>query len=272
MDQGGVMGAGAVDDGDAFERRTASGQADDRLDSGPHLLIAVRCGDHPQLRRAGELWPGAVSLEQVGLPVPAEPGERPQDAGVGIGDAREAGQHGDRGPVGQGAEEAGRALAELLRQEDDDAPETSGHGVLAGQLVGGRGHEVGFVVPLGQAGLHALVDGDDGGGLARRACKRGQRRRREVGQLLVGGHHRLLRGRVVAHPGEHPSVALQLLLHRDQEHRVRHRPAALGGEGGGAEQLGQPVGGDERDADQPCAAGRADGEQPHRRGSRARPP
>ena len=97
-------------------------------------------GDHAEVRRVVGTPAGAVVLEAAGIPAPAEPGERPQDTGVGIGDAGVPGQHGDRGPVGQGAEEAGRAWAELLREEDEDGAETPGHRVLAGQLVGGRGH------------------------------------------------------------------------------------------------------------------------------------
>ena len=62
---------------------------------------------------------------------------------------------------------------------------------------------------------------------------------------------------MVAHRLEHPGAALQLLLHRDQEHRVRHGPAALGGERGGPEQLGQTVGGEERGADQAGARRKA---------------
>ena len=72
----------------------------------------------------------------------------------------------------------------------------------------------------------------------------------EVAQLPVGAHERRLGGRVLGHGREQPGLGGQLGPHRRGQHRRGHRPPALPGQRGRAEQLGQPVGGEERDRGQ----------------------
>ncbi|MBX3284463.1 MAG: hypothetical protein KF703_03890 [Actinobacteria bacterium] len=133
-----------------------------------------------------------------------------------------------------------------------DHPAQAGHdgGFGAGHL-GGRRHEVLLVVPArderpagGTAHAHDL------GGAVAAGGQRGPGGVVEVPQLAVRRHQRRLGGRMVGHRGERAGLGGQGPADGGGHHRRGHRATALAGERSCPKELGQPVRGEERDADQ----------------------
>ena len=90
---------------------------------------------------------------------------------------------------------------------------------------------------------------------ARRAGQGGEREVPGVAQLAVGGDQGLLGGRVLAHLGEAARHLAERLADGGGHDRRGDGPAAVAAEAGGAQQLGQPVDGEERHGGHAATAG-----------------
>ena len=206
------------------------------------VMMRVEDADNHRRERRPQRWPAEVHPEA---------GDGLDDLGIGLGHPGGAGEDAQLAGGAERGQQLGRVAGEPLGEVDDHGADVGGDGA-AQHGGGGRCDEVLFVVPaLGQAGPCRPVDAHH---LARSGAaggKGGERHRIEVAQLPVGGHERGLGGGVGGHRSERARLFGQRLSDRGAEHRHRDRPPVLGRQGGGAEQLGQPVRRDERDADEP---------------------
>ena len=230
-------------DGDAFERRATEGGVDHRSDRSPHLVVGVGGGQH-----AG----GAiVARDRTYISrrrLDTEAGERASHAGVGSLRAGDADDDGGGACLGHGGDETGLPLEQILREMDDDVPELAAHpGRLASRGVERRFGQIGLVVPaLAQDCPRLPAQAHHVGGPASSRRQPLETTGRDVGQFPEGGHQRGLGSRVLGHRREQTRVATQHLAQGGSKHRGRHRAALLGCQAGRPEQLGQPVGGEER--------------------------
>jgi hypothetical protein len=136
-----------------------------------------------------------------------------------------------------------------LREVHDDVPEVDPGGA-GPQRLPGRDHEIGLVVPPGgQVGAGLLAQPHHVGGPLAGGGQPLATGGRQIGELGVGRDQRLLGGRVRGDRAEQTGVGVQRPSQRGGDHRRRHRSSAGGGEAGGAQQLGQPVRGEEADPD-----------------------
>ncbi len=278
--QAGVgLGAG-VEHGDAVEAGAGPDGVDHGPHGGPHLVVGVGGGDAPRCARRSREWGRRCGPAPAGSPpsratevrpprrrrraMPAQSGhdgggqvlgQRRQEPGAVLGER--AGAGGPRGRPGRRRRaDPARVAAASSRSSSSDQL----------RLEAGPGRPV-------QA--HHLGGPGAGGGEGVEGA------RGEVAQLSVGGHQGGLGGRVLGDRGEQPGAGGQLGPHRRGQHRRGHRAPSGGRQHAGAQELGQPVGGEEGDRRQPDARARppargpprpAAGGRPRRRGWTAPPP
>ncbi len=237
---------GPVQDGDALERGAVERGPHHVADGGPDLVVGV--GGAEDLRAPGGDRQRHRHRFIGGGECGAEACQRAVDAGVGVVAARHA--HHDRGrPFGRdGGQQRGLAAQQVLREIHHDVAQLGGQAPARVRGQGGhrRVGEVGLVVPAAvQPGAGLAAEAHDVVRAPPRTCELGQAALAGVGQLGERGHQRRLGGRVLGHRGEDAGVGPQLAPQGGGDHRRRHRPPAGRGQPGRAQQLGQPVGGEE---------------------------
>jgi hypothetical protein len=243
----------AVEDRHPFERHSVDERRHDEANGGPYFVVGIRRRhDLGGMRGTGA---GTVELE-------TEAPDRGGNSCVGALDACDARDHPDRCVLGDCAQQSGAGHRQLLWQVQHDRaqiPEDRGPVPYRGHR---RVHQVALVVPPGrERGARSAIHANDVGRTAARAHEAVERNVVALGELAVCGDERLLCCRVLRDRGEHARLARECPAHRGAEHRCGHRSTAGRGEAGRAEQLRDPVDGEEGDARD---AGAAIGHAPER--------
>ena len=199
----------------------------------------------------------------------SEPVDGAPHRAVGLGHAGERGDHLDRTAGGDDADEAGGGRREVLREVHEHGAEVAEQGGSGPDRRPRGGHQVRLLVPVrGEPVAHRVVEPHDVAGTAAPAGERGEAGGAHLGQLAVDPQQRLLRRGVLADRREDAGLGRERSPDGGRDHRGRGGAAALRREGGGAEQLGQPV---HREQGQPGDADAAAAEAPERP-ARQRPP
>ncbi len=179
-----------------------------------------------------------------------QPGEARSHRGVGARHAGHAGDHRRRDLRRERVEQAGNRRAPALRQVAHDRPEVAQQRRSLADDSRGGAHEVVLVVPVAhQHRLRRAMEPDDLPGAHVLGGEHIELRVVEVGELAVRHHQRFL-GRGMGGDGrEHAGCAAEHTAYRRRDDGCRDGPASCGRALRCRQQLGEPVHGEERDAD-----------------------
>ncbi len=256
VDEPAVGPSGAEQQADAFERCAVAHGLEHEAHGRTDLVVGVGGGD--DARRGGrDREPRCVRPRRL-AELHAQSPQRPANAPVRVGLPRQAHDHRGREAGRQRRDELGLAPQQVLGEVDDEGAELARQAGLVCRGHGGdrRVGEVGLVVPVvGQQRAGATAQPHD---VVRAATGPGQRRQRvgrQVAQLGVRGHQRLLGGGVGRDRGEHAGLFGEGATEGGGDDGGGDRASPGGGERAGPEQLGQPVGGGERDGGDARAPG-----------------
>ena len=214
-----------------------------------HLVVGVGGRHDPGGRTEID---GCVGRVGRGEP---EARQRGPHRGVGAGPTGEPGDDGGGHVPAEHGEEPCRGARQLLGEVHDDGAEI---GEQRDAVVDGddRGiHEVALVVPPGcELAACPARDADDVGRPPPGAHQRIERLVVDRRELAVGVDERSLGGRVLGDGGEHAGRVGEDRADRGREDRRGHGAAVRTRQARRADELGQPVGGEEGDAGDAVAA------------------
>ena len=174
-------------------------------------------------------------------------GERAPDAGVGCLRPGDAGDHRGGADLGDGGDETGLPLEQILGEVDDHVAELAPHPRRLGRTASTAAsvRSASSYQPARRTSPSLATEPHHVAGSPAGPRQRLEAPGGDVGQLPEGRHERGLGGRVLGHGREQARVAAQHPAQGGGEHRGRHRATSLGRQTRRPEQLGQPVDGEE---------------------------
>ena len=254
--EAGVRLGRAVQDRHALERHTVAHRVDDQAHHGAHLVVGVRRRDDARVAASGATAAlVGVDGRPRGGPAPSRTPASARGAPVSAGD--DGHRHACRRARARSRRAGG--CGQLLREVDDDRAEVGEQRRAVGDGVDRGVHQVALVVPLGRRARSRAARAMRTTSAARATRARERIERGVVERRAARGRRRPARPRWrdARRPAANtPGASASTRADGGGEHRGGHRAPARAREAGRTQQLGQPVGGEERDPGDAVAAGR----------------